>query len=215
MATKKLAEVIGNQDTEAATWQKIRADLRDDIAAAFKLAVEYEGSTELGRMLGLTETARRLAIEKAIAGPFVANPDWLLLKIQQIKDAASVPPQAFDFFRIFLNTYSQKWAEHCAKILAAALPIAERELALAVAIEESFFADAGLPRQETTLAAGVGRVVEKLKSSQAHFARLLQSPHRESFPPPAPSALAEILADETAKQAAALAALASEKDLSA
>jgi len=69
MATKKLAEVIGCQDTEAATWQKIRAELRDDIAAAFKLAVEYEGSTELGRMLGLTETARRLDTGRAIKTP--------------------------------------------------------------------------------------------------------------------------------------------------
>lgn len=208
---KKTENLLGNRNTESETWQKIRTELRDDISAAFKLAVEHDASNALGRMLGLNETARRLAIEKAISGPFVKNPDWLVLKIQQIKEAAFVPVEAFDFFRIFLNQYAHEFEKKCGNILGDALPLAEAELAAAIATEESFFAEGGLPRQETPVSQGVARVVEKLKYSQAHFARLLQSPWRQSYSPPAPGYLPEIFADEIAKHAASMAEMSGTK----
>lgn len=212
MATKKFAELIGTKNTEAATWEKIRVALRDDIAAAFKLSVEYDGSVQLGRMLGLNETLRRLAMEEAVAGPFTLNPDWFLIRLRRLTEIAAVPVQAYDFFRIFLNNYSHEWAKSCAKILAAALPIAQAELTAAISTEENFFADVGLPRQETPLAQGVARVIEKLKASAEHFDRLLKIPKREQFPQPEISFLPEIFADEIAKHAATVAAIASEKE---
>jgi hypothetical protein len=214
LMAKKLSELIGSRNTQEETWQKIRAELRDDIAAAFKLAFEYEGCAELGRRLGLTEAARFAAIEMAVSGPIVASPDFLLLRLQQLKDIASVPPQAFDFFQLVLNKFAHEYGNLAGKIVASAIPIAEGELKAAIATEAQFFSDVGLARQETSLAQGVVSVIAKLKSYGGHFVRK-ESPNFPQLPPPGTRILPELFADEAAKQAKALEEIASEKNLSA
>ncbi len=215
MATQKLAEFIGTKNTETDTWQKIRAELRDDIAAAHTLAVEYDGCQALGRNLGLNEEARRIGIAKAISGPIVANPDWLLIRLRSLIDVTSVPPEAYDFFNIFLNNYSIQWAEKVARILIAALPIAKAELTAAISFEENFFADVGLPRQETPLAQGAARVVERIKASLAHYGQILNGQKQKYVLAPDPGHLEEIFSDEIATHKAVIAEIASKRDLPA
>jgi hypothetical protein len=218
MATKKLAEIIGtkigNKNTELETWQKIRTELSDDIAAAFRLGFEHECCNVLGKKLGLSETWKREAIEKVIAGPIVASPDFLLLKLIELKAITSVPPQAFDFFNLVLNVFSHEFSTLATKILAAARIIAEAELKSVIATEEKFFDEFGLDRQETALSAGVGRVLEKLKSHLEPFGRQ-KAAHVRHLVPPAHRSMPEIFQDEIAKHEAAIAEIASEMNLSA
>jgi hypothetical protein len=214
---KKLTEIIGNRNTEAETWVKIRAGLPDEIAAAWRLWVEYDCSHSLGRVLGLTEQYRLGAIQRILSVPMQPDAGFLMRRLDELK-AVSNPPEAYYLFQSYLNKFGHAWEEILKQILAASLPIAEGELKAAVATEAEFFSDAGLPRQETALSAGATRVVAKLKNLAQRFEPREHHP-RLVFQNPDPAEFKEIFADEQVKYearcAAARAEIAAEKDSAA
>jgi hypothetical protein len=207
---KKLSELIGNRNTTEETWSKIRAELHDHIADAFKLWTEFDALNALGRVCGFGAMNRSRAIEKILADPFCASPDWLLVKIKQLQMVTTIPPQADVLFDGVQNQYAHHWAKYCFLIVAEAVKMAEAELAEAVAVEEKFFSEVGLPRQATQLASGVASVILKLKSSLAHYDRLTHPKDHEKPYAPDPTVLPEIFADEIAKYQADLAQLDAE-----
>jgi hypothetical protein len=211
--TTKLTDNL--TDTENSTWKKIRSDLREDIAAAFALFAGHEDAVELGRVIGLNKVSRHALIKEIISAKPLPDPRWLLIQIERLKLVTAVPEEAFAIYDLFLSNYTHQWETKTAALVASAIKIAEAELPVAIQAEEKLFAAVNLARQETPIAKGILRVIDKLKAAASFFDRSLKPPQQNFLPPPHILELRELFADEIARRAAALAEIASEKKLPA
>ena len=182
-----------NHLTESDVFEYLRGEFKNEIAAAHKLLLEFQGVKELGEIMGMDVMHRKNRIAQ-ITDRHPETPAEFFAALNQIQGVTH-PPEAVELFRQFCATYGMRFRPLCAAILGKAITLCEMLFKNERVKEEKIFSEFGVRVADTSITSGVRAALAKLRFLKETCATSvghdIVSPHA--------SALGDLFADEEAK----------------
>jgi hypothetical protein len=182
---------LSSQYSAEEIWRQLRCELKPAVIAAHEIIEEFEGSIQLGELLGLGIISRQRRV--AVICNYVPKSADELVKGLRLLQTIPTAPEATELFERFLGGVGQRFSSALLTLISAAIESVEKKQAMANEIEKRVFLDAGLPQQSTSISTGPSEVSKKLKQVQQNF-----STPGHGFPQPTAGHLPELFIDASA-----------------